>query len=109
MIFRRKNSSQKTIYLAWARSGGRCENCGKPLKKGNRGIKREDGWEVYHKDGNPRNNKLENCKILCWPCYEGMSGKKFKQPEPQPPKRKNIAKSPQPRPEQPPTKNILEP
>jgi hypothetical protein len=67
----RNEFSDETVEKAWKRSGsGYCEECGKELKKGNRGREGEGCWEAHHKDGNPKNNKPENCQILCWPCHE---------------------------------------
>lgn len=47
---------------AWARCGGRCENCGKTLVKG--------GYTYDHtlpaRRGGP--STLENCKVLCTDC-----------------------------------------
>jgi len=74
MVILRENErnefSDETVELAWKRSGGHCEKCGKKLVKANRGRKGEGCWEAHHRDGNPKNDKPENCQILCWPCHE---------------------------------------
>jgi len=69
--------SNETVEKAWRRSLGYCEKCGKKLIKGNRGRDGEDYWEAHHKDGNPKNDKPENCQILCWPCHEKTFKKSF--------------------------------
>jgi len=66
----RNEFSDETVELAWERSEKCCEKCGKELVEGNRGRKGQGCWEAHHKDGNPKNDKLENCQILCWPCHE---------------------------------------
>ena len=74
--------SEETVRQAWIRAGGRCEcrrathyhpytRCNKELVWENRG--RESGrgaWETHHKDGNPNNDALSNCEILCWDCHK---------------------------------------
>lgn len=66
----RNEFSDETVEGAWKRSGGYCEECDKKLVKGNRGRKGQGCWEAHHKDGNSKNDKPENCQILCWPCHE---------------------------------------
>ena len=66
----RNEFSEETVERAWKRSGGYCEKCKEKLVKGNQGREGKGCWEAHHKDGNPKNNKPENCQILCWPCHE---------------------------------------
>jgi len=71
---KRKEFSDETVEKAWKRSGGKCEKCGKKLKWENRGRDNDDCWEAHHKDGDAKNNKPENCQILCWSCHEETFG-----------------------------------
>jgi len=63
----RNEFTDETVGNAW---NGCCQNCGKKLKWENRGRDNDNNWEAHHKDGNPKNDKQENCQILCWPCHE---------------------------------------
>ena len=75
--------SKEVAEKAFDNAGGVCEcartshknhpgkECGKTLSKENQG--RETGWgawEAHHKDGNPDNNELSNCEVLCWECHK---------------------------------------
>ena len=62
--------SDDTVKSCWNIVGGVCEGCRKPLVWGNRGRTGEGAWEAHHIDGNPNNNSLTNCRIICWPCHE---------------------------------------
>ena len=73
----RNEFSDKTVEGAWKRSGGYCEKCGEKLVKGNRGREGQGCWEAHYKDGNPKNDKPENCQILCWSCHEKTLKKSF--------------------------------
>ena len=69
------------VEKAWARANGICEcgrvshehhtdeDCEEKLIKTNRGREGTGCWETHHKDGNPDNNILSNCEIVCWPCH----------------------------------------
>jgi hypothetical protein len=72
----RNEFSDETVEKAWEDAEKKCEKCGKELKWKNRGRDKDDFWEAHHKDGNPKNDKLENCQILCWPCHEKTLKKK---------------------------------
>jgi 5-methylcytosine-specific restriction endonuclease McrA len=66
----RNEFSDETVEWAWKRSGGYCEECGKKLKWEDQGRDNDDFWEAHHKDGNPKNDKPENCQILCYGCHK---------------------------------------
>jgi len=66
----RKEFSDETKKRAWKRSGGKCEKCKTELVEDCHDREEKGCWEAHHKDGNPKNDKLENCQILCWPCHE---------------------------------------
>jgi 5-methylcytosine-specific restriction endonuclease McrA len=71
----RKEFSDETILQAWMSAGGQCEICGKKLVWENRGRENGEGcWEAHHKDGNSKNNKDDNCQILCWDCHKETFG-----------------------------------
>ena len=48
--------------------GGECEICGRRLAWLGRGKPGVGMWQAHPKDGNPDNNTLANCEIICWPC-----------------------------------------
>jgi len=73
----RNEFSDEIVEQAWNDAKERCENCGKKLKWENRGRKKDDWWEAHHKDGNPKNDKPENCQILCSPCHEETWAKSY--------------------------------
>ncbi len=60
--------SMRTKLLV--RSKGKCEKCHISLE----GIKPH----VHHKDGNPKNNKISNLKILCPNCHSNAHDKPIK-------------------------------
>lgn len=66
MIERRYNFSVETKRQAWARCGGKCENCGNPIRDGN-------GPEYHHQylpATEPGSDTLDNCQVLCFrPCH----------------------------------------
>jgi hypothetical protein len=66
----RNEFSDEIIEKAWKRSGGKCEKCKAELIEDCHDRKKDGCWEAHHKDGNPKNDKFENCQILCWPCHE---------------------------------------
>ncbi|MHB8603534.1 MAG: HNH endonuclease [Nitrosotalea sp.] len=39
-------------------------------------IQSEDAYDVYHKDGNPSNNNIENLKVVHVKCHRGINHKK---------------------------------
>ena len=43
--------------------------CNKLLDWNSRGRVGAGGWEAHHKDGNPDNDSIVNCAILCWDCH----------------------------------------
>jgi len=66
----RNDFSDETLKDAFEVAEEHCENCGKELKWENQGRDNDDYWEAHHKDGNPKNNKPENCQILCYGCHK---------------------------------------
>ena len=60
--------SMKTKLLV--RSKGKCEKCHQSLE----GIKPH----IHHKDGNPKNNKISNLKVLCPNCHSSAHDKPIK-------------------------------
>lgn len=58
---RRKPVSQSARTKVLVRSKGKCECCGINLDN----VKPH----IHHKDGNPRNNKLSNLRVLCPNCH----------------------------------------
>ena len=58
------------VIACWDMVGGVCERCRKSLVWANRGRVGIGAWEAHHIDGNPDNDMLTNCEILCWPCHE---------------------------------------
>jgi len=62
--------SDSTVASCWRIVKGVCEKCRNPLKWENRGRTGQGAWEAHHIDGNPNNDSLTNCQILCWPCHE---------------------------------------
>jgi 5-methylcytosine-specific restriction endonuclease McrA len=57
--------SQRTKLLV--RSKGKCEKCHRSLD----GIKPH----IHHKDGDPKNNKMTNLKVLCPNCHSSAHDK----------------------------------
>jgi hypothetical protein len=72
--------SDDVVEQAWGRAGGKCEctrtthghwgRCNTPLLWAARGREGWGAWEAHHIDGNPNNDFLTNCEILCWPCHK---------------------------------------
>ncbi len=60
--------SERTKVLIRAR--GRCERCNHPLDD----VKPH----IHHKDGNPKNNKLSNLKVMCPNCHSKVHDKPIK-------------------------------
>ena len=52
------------------RSKGKCEKCNHSLE----GVKPH----IHHKDGNPKNNKMSNLKVLCPNCHSSVHDKPTK-------------------------------
>jgi hypothetical protein len=52
------------------RSGGKCEKCHHSLV----GVKPH----IHHKDGDPKNNKMSNLKVLCPNCHSNVHDKPIK-------------------------------
>lgn len=50
-----------------ARSGLKCERCGKKMKKGI--------WHFHHKDGNPSHNTVSNIILICPNCHAELHHK----------------------------------
>jgi hypothetical protein len=73
----RNEFSDETIKGAWKRADGHCEKCNAELEKDCHDRNKSGCWEAHHKDGNPKNDKPENCQILCWPCHEKTLKKSF--------------------------------
>lgn len=47
------------------RQKGRCAWCDKELSLDNYRKADKGGWEAHHIDGNPDNNALGNCAVVC--------------------------------------------
>jgi len=62
--------SDSTVEACWKIAGGVCEQCRKPLNWNDRGKFGQGTWEAHHIDGNPKNDSLSNCEIICWSCHE---------------------------------------
>jgi len=60
--------SMRTKLLV--RSKGKCEKCHRSFE----GIKPH----IHHKDGNPKNNKMTNLKVLCPNCHSSAHDKPIK-------------------------------
>jgi 5-methylcytosine-specific restriction endonuclease McrA len=52
------------------RSKGKCEKCLRSLD----GVKPH----IHHKDGDPKNNKMSNLKVLCPNCHSNVHDKPIK-------------------------------
>ena len=63
--------SDGTIEAEWRIVSGKCEKCGKALYWEQRGRTGSLAWEAHHRDGNPENDSIINCRILCWDCHSG--------------------------------------
>ena len=61
--------SDCTMEVEWKIADGKCEKCRKSLSWRQRGRTGSLAWEARHKDGNPENNGIMNCQILCWDCH----------------------------------------
>jgi len=70
----RNEFTKEIIEIAWEKANERCQNCGNDLIWKNQGREGKGCWEAHHKDGNPKNDKQENCQILCWPCHKKTLG-----------------------------------
>lgn len=73
--------SESTVKVAWNIVGGKCDckrpshnhsgiKCNKPLVWGNRGQHGWGAWEARPIDGNPNNDRVSNCAILCDECCQ---------------------------------------
>ena len=70
--------SEETVKEAWGRSEGRCHcrrtahahgaKCNKLLIWSSKGREGWGGWEANH-TGNPDDDSLSNCEIICWNCH----------------------------------------
>lgn len=60
-IIKRKEFTESTKRAELLDSKGKCRDCGKNLVPGNH--------DFDHKDGNPLNNKRENCYVRCKSCH----------------------------------------
>ena len=67
---KRKPVSQSARTKVLIRAKGRCEKCGHYLDD----VKPH----IHHKDGNPKNNKLSNLKVLCPNCHSNVHDKPIK-------------------------------
>jgi hypothetical protein len=65
--------SDSTVGSCWRIVSGKCERCGKKLAWSDRGSAGVGTWQAHHIDGNPNNDAITNCKILCGPCHERVS------------------------------------
>lgn len=72
--------SDTDVEICFRVIGGKCEcsrqhsqhwgrRCNRPLIWENRGRTGWGAWETHHKDGNPNNDSITNCEILCWDCH----------------------------------------
>ena len=70
---KRQEFSRKTKAEAFARAGGKCENCGVKIRPGN-------GPEYDHiiPDAVDGGNDLTNCKVLCVNCHGVKTNKSDK-------------------------------
>jgi len=64
---KRKNFTKKTQDLKLKQENHRCESCGKYRKH----------LDFHHKDGDPSNNHISNCKLLCPDCHAEKTRKKL--------------------------------
>ncbi len=65
--------------ILWTMVGGVCEcrktthghnyQCAKQLVWENRGRTGQGAWEAHHIDGDPNNDYIANCQIICWDCH----------------------------------------
>ena len=62
--------SEYKIGLEWLIAAGSCERCQQRLSWDKRGHLTPYSWEPHHKDGDPNNDSIVNCEILCWDCYD---------------------------------------
>jgi 5-methylcytosine-specific restriction endonuclease McrA len=60
----RQNFTDRTKRLAWERSKGICESCGKTIRPGDGPEYDHDKLAFYGGD-----NSLANCRVLCRPCH----------------------------------------
>jgi hypothetical protein len=71
--------SDSIVDFRFGSAGEKCEcvrshsehlgrRCDKSLIKEYRGRIGYGAWEAHHKDGNPENDSILNCEILCWDC-----------------------------------------
>ena len=58
------------VEIKWRIEDGKCEKCGASLVLEHKGQTEQGGWDAYPKDGNPDNDAIINCQILCCSCYE---------------------------------------
>ena len=47
------------------KQAGKCAACGDPLTKESRTKGEQGAWQAHHIDGDPDNNDLSNCTVLC--------------------------------------------
>ena len=64
---------ESVVEAVWEIVDGKCEGCRKKLAWSDRGSAGVGTWQAHHADGNPNNNAITNCKILCGPCHERAS------------------------------------
>jgi hypothetical protein len=74
--------STEVIEQAWKRANGTCEctrpdhghwaKCHRALLKWKRGKEGWGAWEAHH-IGDPNDDSLSNCEILCLDCLELLS------------------------------------
>lgn len=62
--------TEETVKTAFDNAGGKCEKCKKQLSWENRGREGWGKWEAHHKNGNPDDDRLANCQIICWDCHK---------------------------------------
>ena len=58
------------VTACWQKADRKCEKCGRTLVLENKGRVGFGCWADHHIDGNPNNDSITNCQILCWRCHE---------------------------------------
>jgi len=65
----RKDFPKWKVTAAYMAQDGVCSKCGSSL---------QHGFHRHHRDGNPRNNSVDNLELLCKECHRATLGEPFK-------------------------------
>jgi len=65
----RKDFPKWKVTAAYVAQDGVCSKCGNSL---------QHGFHRHHRDGNPKNNSVDNLELLCKECHRATLGEPFK-------------------------------